>query len=814
MIRPVFLSMILLFVACTHLYARDGKISGKVTDAQNEPLTGVNVLIINAGDDKLIKADITNDSGKFAIEELPNGNYVVKVTSAIYEEYRSEAITLNNNEVQVKTISLKDKSNALKEVSVRAQKPLIEIKADKLVVNVENSIVNAGSSVMDVLARSPGVHVDQNDNISLKGKQGVFVMIDGKKTVMQGTDLASLLKSMSSSSIEQIEIITNPSAKYDAAGTAGIINIKTKKDKRYGFNGSLNCFYTQGVYPKFGGGTSINYRNKKWTVNGGVNYADRYGFNHLTLYRSFYNGDKLQNAYDQDNNGVFGYNLASGNVSVDYSLSSKTTIGIAANTDVNWYKVDGDNFSKVLGPDKEIQSYFTTLNNSDNHSTNYGLNLNMRHKFDSSGKELSVDVDYGAFNATRLQDFTTRYLDVTGQDYLPQYLLHGDLSGLTTIRSFKADYTHPLKNKLQLDGGIKLSYVTQDNDVQFFDRSIGGNVFDTSKSNHFVYKENINAAYLNMHKDWVKWSTQIGVRVEQTIAKGEQKINNQSFDRNYAQLFPSFAVQRHINANNDLGLTLSRRINRPNYEQLNPFKYYLDPSTYRTGYPFLLPELIYNIELSHTYKQRFVTTFLYSYLTDPITEVIQPSDDTNQKRVTVQTDKNLTSQVFFDLSGTYQFSICKWWTNVTQFNCYYSEFHGDIANTVLNAGTVTVDINTSNSLVLGKDWSAELGFNYQSRQIYGYMNLLPTWNLNAGIQKNLFDKRATIKLNATDIFWKSYPRATSVYNNYTESFVAQRDTRQVTLSFVYRFGSKSVSPVRRHSGGAEDLKRRASSGNA
>lgn len=792
-------------------WGRTGNVTGKVSD-NNGPIVGANIALLKTDNKTLVKADLTNDKGEFTFESIADGAYILKVNMAGYEPYSSDSMLLSGSNMSIPLITLTRKSNELKEVAVKALKPLIEIKADKIVVNVENSIVNAGSSVLDVISRSPGVRVDQNDNISMKGRQGVNVMIDGKLTVVAGSDLANLLKSMPSNTVEQIEIISNPSARYDAAGTSGIINIKTKRDKRMGMNGMFTTSYAQGVYPKAGTGLSLNYRNKKWMVTGNYNYNYRKGFNHLTLYRSFFNNNVFENAYDQDNNTVFDVYSHNAGLSVDYSLSKKTTVGIMTTINPGYFTIFRKSYSQVLASDRSLQSYFITDNNAHNDFGNYSANANLRHSFDSTGKSLSVDADYGTYSSKRPQEYITRYLDKTGNDYLPNYLLSGDLNGRTTIRSIKVDYSMPLKNELKLEAGIKSSYVTQDINAQFFDHSTGINVFDSGKSNHFIYDENINAAYVNSTKDWEKWSTQLGLRVEQTIARGEQKVYAQVFDRNYTKLFPSIAVQRHLDKNNDLGISVSRRINRPNYEQLNPFKNFLDPSTYATGYPYMLPELVYNVEVSHIYKQRLVTTLLYSYLKDPITNVIQPSDDTTQKRITVQTDRNLTTQLFYDISGSYQFQVFKWWSSYVHFNCYYSEFRGDIANTNLNSGRVTADFNTTNNFMLPKDWTAELGFFYQTKQLHGYMLIEPQWSLSAGIQKSFFDKQLTVKLNAVDIFWKSYPRAKSVYNNYTETFTAQRETRQVSLAVTYRFGKRTVSPIRRRSGGAEDEKRRAGGG--
>ncbi|MBS1773529.1 MAG: TonB-dependent receptor [Bacteroidetes bacterium] len=804
---PLFFILFLL-LAPLQLLAKPGEVKGRVLDDAGSPIV-VNIALFKAGGNTLVKADLTDEKGAFELTNIPDGNYVLKINATGFEVYTSDSFSFSGAVYVLPEIKLKRKNNNLKDVAVRAQKPLIEVKADKIVVNVENSIVNAGSSVLDVISRSPGVRVDQNDNISIKGRQGVNVMIDGKRQVIAGSDLANMLKSMPSSAVEQIEIISNPSAKYDAEGSSGIINIKTKRDKRMGLNGSATSSYAQGVYPKAGAGINLNFRDKKWSFTANYNYNYRTGFNHLILFRSFYGNGAFQNAYDQDNNTTFDVYTHTAGLSADYSISKKTTVGVMFNGSPGYFNINRKSYSQVLDSIRAIQSYFITDSKANNNFGNYSGNANLRHTFDSMGRMLTVDADYGHYNTQRSEEFVTHYIDKNGADYLPQYLLSSGLDKNTTIYAIKADYAHPMKRELKLEAGIKASYVIQDVDARFFDHSNGIYLFDSNKSNHFIYNENINAGYLNANKDWEKWSTQLGLRVEQTIAHGDQKVYAQVFDRNYTQFFPSVAIQRHLDKNNDLGISVSRRINRPNYEQLNPFKNFLDPSTYATGFPYILPELVYNIELSHTYKQRLVTTLFYSYLTDPITNVIQPSDDTTQKRVTVQTDRNLTSQVFYDLSGSYQFQFFKWWSNFTSFNFYYSEFKGNIANTNLNSSRVTADLNTTNSFMLPKDWSAELSFFYQTKQLHGYMLIEPQWSLSAGIQKNLFDKRATIKLNATDIFWRSYPRATSTYYNYNEKFIAQRETRQVSLSFTYRFGKRTVAPIRKRSGGAEDEKKRA-----
>jgi hypothetical protein len=810
--RICILTLLLWFCCAGIVGAKQGNITGKVLDAEGNVMATANVVVLNEDNKTLVKADYTNEKGQFVLEGIANGKYVVKVTMFGYETYTAKDVEVKDGNMTLPDIKLQMKSSTLKEVAVRAQKPFIEVKADMLVVNVENSIVSAGSSVLEILSRSPGVTVDQNDNISLKGKQGVNVMIDGKITPMAGADLANMLKAMPANAIDKIELISNPGAKYDAAGSAGIINIKTKRDQKMGLNGSANISYGQGIYPKYNAGINLNYRNKKFSAYVNYNYAYRLWFNHLMLNRRFYDSmDNFKAAYIQDNYALFDFKNNIGSGGFDYAISKKTIVGMGFNVTTNHFDPRADNRSKEIDENKQTLYYFTTTGRHKNRYFNYSANANMRHSFDSTGKALTVDVDYAAFGNNTNQNFVTEYTNPEGAQYQKPYYLKSDLDGLTQVRAVKADYTNPLEDNAKLEAGIKASYVTADNEPNFFEQVSGVYVLDTTRSNHFIYGENINAAYVNLNKDWEKWSTQVGLRAEQTSANWEQITTKQKFDTSYTQIFPSLAVQRHINKNHDLGITLSRRIERPNYQQLNPFKFFVDKTTYREGYPYLKPGFFYGLELSHVYKQRIITTFSASITDNIIVEVIQPSEN-DTGRVTVQTDKNLDRLYFYGISGSYTIPITKWWNNTTNYNAYYALYTGNIANTNLSDGNVTVTINTNNSFVLPKDFSMELGLDYRTKEVYGFMVVKPNWMLNAGIQKNLFNKTATIRLNAQDIFWKGYPSATSTYTSYQEDFVAERETRQVTLSVIYRFGNRGVGAIRRRSGGAEDEKRRA--GNA
>jgi hypothetical protein len=808
--RLLFLMMLFTMTAAAR--NNGGSVGGKVFDEQGEALPGAYVLLTDIGGKEQVKAGVTDIDGAFLLEAA-SGLYLLSVKFPGMEDHATRVEIPGEGTLTLPVVTMKPAVNTLSEVTVRARKPMIEVQPDKLVVNVENSIVNAGASALEVLARSPGVRVDQNDNISLKGRPGVMVMIDGKLTPMSGTDLATMLKSMPSSSLEKIEIISNPGAKYDAAGTGGIINIRTRKEQQLGWNGSVNTYYTQGVYPKAGLGGSLNYRGKKVNVYLNGNFGYRYWFNHLMLDRRFYDtttGRQLFR-YDQDNYAVYNFRNPAATFGMDYNLTRKTTTGFVVNGNINRFDPKADNKSKALDADDRLLYYFNTTGRHHNTFYNASANVYLRHRFEE-GKELSVDVDYAAFGNSSRQQFVTTYTTPEGAYYQPDYFLKSNLNGITQIRAAKADYTGSLTQHIRMETGLKSSYVTADNKPLFYEMINDTYELDTRRSNHFLYDENINAAYLTLKGEHKRWSSQLGLRAEQTNAAWKQLATGQYYDTSYLQLFPSVAVRRNLTAQHDLGLTLSRRIERPSYEQLNPFKFFVDKTTYKEGYPYLKPASSYNAELSHTFRQKFITSVVYSITENVITEVIQPSD--HEDSVTVQTNKNLRRMTFVGLNGTYPFEITRWWTNTTSFNAYYALYEGNIANTNLRNGSPTFDVNTSNSFILPEGFSAELSLFYQARQIYGFMDVHPLWMLNAGIQKHLLARRATLRLNVQDIFWKGYPRARSVYTGYREDFVAVRDTRQLTISFTYRFGNKTNTPFRQRSGGAEEEKRRAATGSA
>jgi len=686
-------------------------------------------------------------------------------------------------------------STAMADVTVRGSRPAIEIKRDRIVLNVDANLSSTGSTMLDVLSRAPGVRVDANDNIALRGKPGVAIWIDGKPTPLTGADLANLLRSMPAQTVDRVELITNPSARYDAAGSSGIIHIFTKREKRRGTNGTLTLAYGQGVYPKAGPSFTGNHRAGALNIYGGYAAGYRKLFNQLDINRRFYTADVLRTEYTQQNYMTWERLNHVPSLGMDYTLSKKTTVGVSGTGYITRVRPRASNTSRV--DSNSATTFFSTENASRESWNHYAVNASLRHRLDTAGRELAVDADYLRFWSQNYQRFINRYFTEGGDVLRPDYLLFGDLRGITQIRSLKADYTHPLRGGAQLEAGAKSSYVTADNNPAYYDISGGDTVFDASRSNHFVYTEEIHAAYAKVAGDYGKWSFDGGLRAEATIATGDQRATGETFERRYIQLFPTASIVRHLNAMHDAGISLSRRIQRPGYQQLNPFKFFLDPTNFRTGNPALRPALTWSVEATHTYAQKFVTTFSYSLTTDVIMEVLQPA--TERPNESYQIDRNLDRMHWVGLTGSYPIRFAKWWNSVTNANFYYNHFTADIAYTPLSRGSLAGDLNTTHTFTLPHTTTAELSLYYEGPQVWGYYWSRPVWMLGAAVQKGFAGGRATLRLSATDLARRGAPRASIRFRDFYENFVAVRDTRVLTLSCIYRFGKES-GPRRLRSG--------------
>ena len=808
-----FLLLTLFALIITQLSAQSNNVGNLIATIVNEDNLGiedVSLSLLFAKDSAIAKIALSDKQGVASFEGLKYDEYILSVSKIGYEKYLSHKISLDvtHNDIKLPEISLHKSAKELSEVNVVYKKPLIERQLDKLVVNVENSILAAGSSILEVLQRSPGVIVNQETSINLKGKQGVIVMIDGKTSPLTGADLINYLKSIPAANIDKIEIISNPSARYDAAGNAGIINIRFKKDQRQGLNGSLTLSNTQGFYYKYTLATNLNFRKNKWNVFGSYSYSEPKGYTRFYINRKFFDENhNLASVFDQTSFIKQPIKSQNTKLGVDYYMDKSTVIGLLFNA--NWFMNNRDGFTNALVTSPEnILQYTTKTDNTLNEDRFNGFgNFNFKHSFDSLGTELTLDADYGKYRASSFQNFIVKVYD---PENMPssESILKTDQQGKINVRSLKADFVHPLKSMAKIEGGVKTSLVKTDNDIKFFNVVNELTSLDTSKSNHFIYDETINAAYVSYGKSYKQSEFQMGLRLEHTITNGEQITTGEKFSRSYLYLFPSLFVNHKLSETSQMAFSYSRRIDRPDYRQLNPFKIFVDPYTYVVGDPTLHPVLSNTFELSYTFKNKYIASLGYTMSKDVITDVFIQDDIT---KISYQTPANLQNFDQLTLSTIIPINFKKWLnTNIGAdffWNNYTSKFQGgDLLHK-----NFSCYINLSNSISLGDNgWSAEVSANYQSKLVWGLFLIDDLGEISIGIQKSSKNKMSSIKLSLNDIFQTN--RIAVIVNYQNQDFHTLRtwDARSISLSYTQRFGSKTVAQARKRISGVEEEKKRAS----
>jgi hypothetical protein len=778
-----------------------GTISGLIIDDQSKPVDYVTVGLFKTSDSTLVKTALTSPDGRFEFININTGSYFIKANMMGYAVYKGKPFNLSETDLAMKMadIKLQSTSKTLNAVNVTAIKPLIERKTDKLVMNVENSTILVGSSVLEVLQKAPGVTVDQNDRISMQGKQGVLILIDGKQTYMSSADVANLLRNMQSSQLESIELITNPSAKYDAAGNSGIINIKTKKSKNGGTNGSANLV---GAYVRnFRGnaGINLNHRTQKLNVFGNYNYGQFGRESYISIDR-ISNGTpdtyfmQASESFKKMKNNNF-------KVGVDFFLDKKNTLGFLMNGYSNHGYEQVANNTLIGRSFTIVDSTLISNNLQTNKYNNLSYNLNYKSILDTAGSEISIDLDYSKYKGNDGATYANNYYFANGTLIRPTDHIRNSTPSEIEIKAFKVDYNVSLTKSLKLEAGIKSSWVKTDNDLQAEEFKTNAWQNDARRSNQFVYDENVNAGYVNLNRQFKSTSVQLGLRVEQTNSKGNLITSNKIVERSYWDFFPTFFVQQTLDKNNQVGFSYGRRIDRPSYDALNPFVYYLDQFTYSKGNPFLNPQYTHNFEISYTFMQKYLLSVNYSRVNDVITEVILP--DASQKAL-YQTNANIAKNISYGANLNIPIKVAKWWEMNNNLNVFYLGFDApDLAGKALKTGKTSFQFKSQQSFIVIPGLTAELSANYESPLDYGTLSIQSRYGIDAGISKSLFNKKATLKFALSDVFNTSDTELTSAYPGLKYELYQKNESQIGRLSFSYRFGKNEIKPARRRSTGTE-----------
>jgi len=812
--KKLFSLMAVACIAFTSQAQTGANVSGNIKDGSNQKvIDAATIALLKAKDSSTVKLTYSEKTGNFQFENIKEGSYLVMATSVGHAKTYSPVFTVSGtNPVNVGTLQLVIQEKSLKGVTVVAKKPFVEQKIDKMVVNVDAAVTNAGSTALEVLEKSPGITVDKDGNISLKGKAGVRVYIDGRPSYLSGADLANLLKSMQASQLDQLEIMTNPSAKYDAAGNAGVINIKLKKSKIVGLNGSISSSYTQGLRSRFNESLNINYRKNNLNLFGNVSYNNNRQRQQITIMRNFRDKDtkELLSIFDQQANLNSSKEYLDLRFGADYNLSKKTTIGALVSGFYNPEEMRNNNSSYIKNNQGVVNSLTTATTSMKNRWQNFSANVNFRHLFDSTGRELTADVDYSNYYSTSKQTLANNYFDANNVKMAPSDTLLGNIPSNIDIFSAKADYTQSVLRNGKLEAGVKVSFVKTDNNARYDSLINNVQVPDWGRTNHFVYEEQIQAAYLNLQKPLSKkWDMQLGLRVENTIAKGKQLTTGESFDRNYAQLFPTAYFSYKMNEANTFAVNYGRRIERPDYSDLNPFFFFLDRYTYQTGNPRLSPQFAHNIELTHSFKGILNTTLNYSKTTDMIQDIFEQNEATQE---TFIKKANLASGEQFGIAVNASLNPAKWLSMNIYANLSNNRFKGFVNNANVDLSTNMFSTNMSAQLNFGKGWKGSVDGFYRGGGLDGVMAISPLWVANAGISKNVLNNKGTVRVSVRDIFWTQRFKGTAQYSYIDTWFRQWRDSRQVTVGFTYRFSKGKVSAPRRKIGGADEEKGRVKAG--
>lgn len=811
-IKAITLTVSMLSAAFTTFAQNAPAVTGQINQSGNKPAEFATVTLLKAKDSSLVKGAIADINGKYEFDQVKQGRYLIAAVAVGMTKNYSPVFEAGNGKVQAPAVILETASKTLKGVDVTARRPFIEQKADKMVVNVESSITAAGGNAMEALEKSPNVTVDKDGNISMKGKSGVIIMIDGMPTNMSSQDVAELLRSMPATNLDQIELITNPSAKYDAAGNAGIINLKLKKNTNYGTNGSISAGVAQGVLPRWDGNLNLNHRAARFNVFGSYNYSHREQQQTLGVFRRNVTGEQTQ-VFDQTSRFPNRSDYNAGRIGADYFISKGHTIGVIADLAMN-NRNTPSTATTLIGNGRQVDSILNTNTYDGGRWKRGAYNINYRGILDSTGKELNIDLDYARNSDRQSSNIYSLTRDGLGKARLGADTVRNNQPSSIDIKTAKIDYVHPLKNQAKLEAGVKVSFVTTDNDARFDSLRHGNWILDENRSNHFIYKENINAAYINFSKQYKKLFVQLGLRGEQTHITGNstsvkaEQANVIKNDSSYFNLFPSMALTYKLNKDNSLGFTYSRRIQRPSYEDLNPFEGYIDRYTKEAGNPYLRPQYSNNLEVTYTFKEMLSASFGYSHTKDMMTKILEADVDkaTGDTSIIRYKYMNVAKADNFNLGMSLPIPITKWWMSFTTLTGTYAKYGTVVNNNQVNLSSFGFVGRTQHTFTITKNTSAELVYLYVSPQIAneGLFRMKSLSSLDLGLQQKVLKGKGTLKVNVTDLLGTKYFRGTFDNAGRYTSVESRWDARQVRVAFNYRFGNSNVKAARSRQTGLED----------
>lgn len=783
-------------------------IRGKVVGTDGQPYRNITVALYEMPDSFQVKKyTITDPQGKFQFPVSAGRTYRIQLSGKQVETKFIEAINVDTKDIDLPSTTLTNMTNTLQEVQVIANRPPIEVKSDKVVMNVDGTMNAVGNDALEILRKSPGITVDKDGNITMMGKNGIMVYVDGRRIPMSGEDLASYLKSIPGSQLNTIEVISQPSSKYDASGNAGVINIKFKKNKTFGTNLGLQAGYAVGVYPKYHGDINFNHRNKKLNVFGGVNAQRNKNWVWMSYHRTLLDSIFYQQTDIANNTNNVNFRLGT-----DYFINDKNVIGILFSANLTDLKVQNDNYTDIISQPNTLEKYLVAKSRSEHNRYHYSTNVNYRHA-DTAGREWNVDFDYGKYDFTNEQYQPNIYYDDTRQNEIGSIFYKMNVSNQIELYSLKSDLEMRLgKGKIHM--GAKGAFVNADNDFYRYEEKQQQWEFDTTRANGFDYNERILAGYLELVQPIKHWTIQAGLRAEHTEAKGTSfgydmpGVESQSrlkFTKSYFDLFPNIGFNYKKNPAKQLFLKYSRRIDRPVYQDLNPFEFKFDDYTFSKGNINLRPQYTDVVSLSYLYKHRLNISLSYSHVKDMFTQII----DTIDISKSFITKENLGLQKVWGLQVNYPYNGKKYGFFVN-LNGQYVQYEANFGEgKEINQDVFTFQAQLQQHYKLNANWTIEMtGWMTTPYIFQGIFKSNSMGMVDMGLSYAFMNNSAKLRLAVTDIFNTMNWKAVSDYSAQINTARALLETQQVKLNFSIQLGNKNLNAFRLRKIGIEEENKR------
>jgi outer membrane receptor protein involved in Fe transport len=801
----LFLTLFTYLLGMSNLAAKDfSKISGKILDQNGQSVPYANVALIAVNDGHLVDGAVSDEDGLFLIESSKTEKVKLVISSIGFKSFESEAFELKPGMIKdMGEIQVIDEATGLDEVTVQSTRPEIIIEPDKTIVNVEGTVMAEGSTALDVIGRSPGIYVDQDGIINLNGRTGAVVMINDRQTYMSATDLANFLRAMPADNIKSIEVINNPSARFDAEGSAGVINIRLKKNTVDGVFGNVQAGGQYNGYWAPIGGVSLNVKKGKWSTNADLNYNHYANLNELDIERNFDVEGGVSNFMQESRIRQRNKNLFF-NGAANYEINENHNIGLNLQASDFNNTTTNPSLTAITTPGQADNNYLDSYNDSQGGGNRFFGNLHYGGNLDTLGTKLTSDIDFTRMNSDSESLLSTTTW--TGED-----LANASRGKLNTLNDMyyniftaKVDFVKPLW-KGTLETGVKGSWVKSDNNLDLTLSVEDGPFEPTGNSNHFIYNENVLAGYVSYKGKFSdKVSYQAGLRGEYSDIEGNSVTLDQINTQEYFNLFPSAFVQHKISDNYQIVYNANRRITRPNYRLLNPFVYYIDPLTSERGNPNLKPQYSNNFEMNHVIKGSYQFTLGYSETTDAFMQVFIQDDE--ERTTTTYTD-NFDKTRNANFRAMVPVQIREWWGTSNMLQVNYNRFKSQIGDDYLDNSQTSFMVRSQHNINLPKGFKLEVVGMYLGPQIWGQGELKGFGWVDAGVTKTIMKDKLTIAVNGTDLFRTQVIRAKVDFADIDTSFRQYRSNQGVRFTLRYRFAKGESFRVNKSTGSSEERDR-------